>query len=104
MDSLRQNALYLALNKFADVNAVPGADLDQRLMPVRIQLRPNVLAIQGHLGGPHVGTQRMERYLSLGEGMQALRELGARLAVFADDLAQVNPLRAGLLGDRFTLT
>lgn len=58
----------------------------------------------GHLCSPHVRTQRMERYFSFREGMQALCELGARLAPAADDLTQINPLSTGRFGDRFALT
>lgn len=51
MDTLSKNALNLAFNEFTDVDAVTCTQFDKDLVPVSIELRPDVLAFEGHLGG-----------------------------------------------------
>lgn len=89
---------------FGAINSTDARHGVEDSVSLNSDLGPKVSEFVCHLGGPHIGTQRMKRDFSLREGVQALRELGARLAVLADDLAQVNPLRAGLLGDRLAFT
>lgn len=50
MNTFGEDTLYLALDKIADVDAIAGANLNKRLMPVRVELRANVFAIQAHYG------------------------------------------------------
>lgn len=50
MDSLRQNPLYLALDKDANVNTIASANLYEGFVPFRIELGSNVLTLEGHLG------------------------------------------------------
>lgn len=76
----------------------------QRSLNGLTDTEPKVFERNGQLSGPHIGTQRMKRYFSFGEGMQPLRELGARLAPAADNLTQVNPFCTGRFGNGFALT
>jgi hypothetical protein len=48
MDTFREDALYLALDKFADVDAIACADLDEGFVPLWVQFRADVFAIEAH--------------------------------------------------------
>lgn len=50
MDTFSKDALNLALNEFADIDAVACTQFDEGLVPLVVELRPDILSFEGHLG------------------------------------------------------
>lgn len=88
---------------FRSINSSYARDCVENRVRLNSDLCPKVAKFVSHLSGPHIGTQGMQSNLSLGEKVQALRELSAWFTVLADDLAEIDPLRASRCCDRLTL-
>jgi hypothetical protein len=69
MDTFREDALYLALDKLADINTVAGADFDQCLVPLGIEFGAHILAVEGHLSG-YVSALFLDCSLQIGERIE----------------------------------
>lgn len=67
-------------------------------------LGPKVSKFLCHLGGPNIGAQGGQGYFAFRDLVQFLRKIGAGFAMLADNLADVDPLRASSFSDRLTFT
>jgi hypothetical protein len=91
MDTFREDALDLALDKFANVDAVAGADFDKSFVPLRVELGSNVLTVEGHALGP------ITREIRQIGGAKKRRHLGRSLAIHQTIVERLYAIYGGIL-------